>query len=206
MDINVRSRYARNRLIIVLLIVGFIVIGWFLVKPAWGDLNTTKENLVQAQIQLDAKKATSQNVVKLLSNFEAQRFRLEILDDALPNSPEIPQLLSGLEELVSASGMNISVLKITEERGDAPAQVFNPAASGQPPVEQNLITRPELGEIKIELAVTGTPENFYLLLSLLERNLRLLDINIISLSSEAGGAQGEAIYDLVISTFYKIRN
>jgi len=206
MVLNVRSGYARNRLIIVLLIVGFIVIGWFLVKPAWGDLNVTKENLVQAQIQLDEKEATFQNVAKLLSNFEAQRSRLEILDDALPDSPEVPQLLSGMEELVSASGMSLSALTITEEREDAPAQVFNPVTSGQPQVQQNLITQPELVEIKIDLAVTGTPENFYLLLSLLERNLRLLDINIISLGSEAGGAPGEAIYDLVISTFYKTRN
>lgn len=197
MDSNFRLAHSRNQLIIVLLIIGFIVFGWFAVKPLWGDLQTANASLGQTQALLDEQNATKQSVTKLISNFSAQRARLSALDSALPDSPEVPQLLSGLEELAFNSGMIISSLQITEELPDKKVVAQDP--SNTILEEKSSIEQPELVTIKIDMSLNGTPENFYTLLSLLENNLRLLDVIVINLDS----SPDQSLFDLVINTFYK---
>ena len=181
----------------VLLIIGFIIFGWFLVKPTWADLKTANETLAQTQTRLDEQNAVKQSISKLISNFAAQRSKLSILDTALPDSPEVPQLLSGLEELAFTSGMIISSLQITEELPVEAVVAVDPANTVI--VEKSSIVKPELVTIKIDLSLTGTTDSFYYLLSLLEHNLRLFDISAINFESNPD----QSSFDLVIDTFYK---
>ena len=197
MDTNLRLAHSRNQLVIVLLIIGFIIFGWFLVKPTWADLKTANETLAQTQTRLDEQNAVKQSITKLISNFAAQRSKLSILDTALPDSPEVPQLLSGLEELAFTSGMIISSLQITEELPVEAVAAVDPANTEI--VEKSSIVKPELVTIKIDLSLTGTTDSFYYLLSLLEHNLRLFDISAINFESNPD----QSSFDLVIDTFYK---
>ncbi|OGE80380.1 MAG: hypothetical protein A2826_02905 [Candidatus Doudnabacteria bacterium RIFCSPHIGHO2_01_FULL_43_23] len=197
METNFRSAHSRNQLVTVLLIIGFIIFGWFLVKPTWADLKTANETLAQTQTRLDEQNAVKQSITKLISNFAAQRSKLSILDTALPDSPEVPQLLSGLEELAFTSGMIISSLQITEELPVEAVVAVDPANTVI--VEKSSIVKPELVTIKIDLSLTGTTDSFYYLLSLLEHNLRLFDISAINFESNPD----QSSFDLVIDTFYK---
>ena len=197
MNTDIRSAYHRDQLVIVLLVIGFVVFGWFLVKPTWGGLKAVKENLAETQTRLDEQKAVSQSIVKLLSNFDAQKSRLTVLDSALPDSPEVPQLLAGIEELAFISGMRIASLQITETLPAKQAVAADPANSV--PVEKNLIKPPELVNLKIDLSLTGSPENFYNFISVLELNLRLLDVTAVNIDSATEGS----LFDLSIDTFYR---
>lgn len=210
MSLSTRNAAASKGLIVLLLVIILGAIGWFLAWPEYGNLKTAKSDLVTAQTQKQEKSTLLSDLQGLIDSHKQKQKDLDVLKDALPSAPKIPQLLATLENLALTNMMDIESIRITEDKTAAAttAPVTAPATSYKPTTEDQTAgspagtaapggvsaaatirqVKPELVPLKIEFSVFGEFAAFMSLLDSLEKNIRLFDINLLSTGSDTSAA------------------
>lgn len=202
MTVSQRDRAARNGLFSFLIFVGIVLLLWLVVWPAYQEIGKTQAEIRAAEQQRDDRAKAVKDINALLAAYSDKKSQLTPLDQALPASPAIPQLLADIETIARQSAMKIDSLKLT----DAPstAETRQAGAKTKPSAEQFFKT-PELVRLKIDLRVTGSFEHALLLLDVLERNARLFDIQSLGIESGSPSqspATGEGKFSFLITTYY----
>lgn len=114
-------------------------------------------------------------------NQEMDRRRNEVakLDELLPRKKGTAEILVNLESIVSASGMLLSELNLSEVSG--------------------------LGEVKKingSMKLAGSFASFMNFLDLLEKNLRLIEISTIDAAAQSAGGAKTINYDIRFEASY----
>lgn len=200
MTSSYREDASRKGLIILILCIGIIAIAWFLTVPKYNKWRELKQQLTLAKISFASKQKIVEARKRLVLNYQARKSELAVLEETLPNAPKVPQLLSNVESLVIASGMRLNNISVTDPTLIDTAAV--PVAVAV--VAEGSIARPQLVQLKIELSVEGDVGNFRNLLRLIENNIRLFDVNSLSIASNnEQGPPGQSVYNLVLGTHYQ---
>lgn len=188
-------------IIIPLLILGIGVFGYFLLLPKYQDIKVLRGVYVSKQATLEERRAEAGKAQSLVSDLADKKQDLGAIEEALPEAPGIPQLLSNLEFLSKQSGLSVKSIELT------PAQTLATAAAG---LGVELLARAEelshltdeLGVIKITLTVSGQYSNSRAFMKNVEQNLRIFDMDTLSF----GGIQektGSQDFTFVIFTYYQ---
>ena len=141
-----------------------------------------------------AKQEFAADVDALLANYNSAESNLNRLSDALPETPEKPQILSTVESLAIANGLVLSSVTLEQSANSAPQAVIDPTVN-QP------TTAPTQQEVRLSLSLAGTHDSVRSFLDALEKNLRLFDVQILTIS-EADVA-GQVDFQVSIETYYQ---
>lgn len=158
----------------ILLIVIFLVIGYFLVFPGYGRLSDIRAKIISQKQMLEDKTKAFRDTNKLLENYAAipDEDRAKI-NTMLPRTIDEPGIFTLFEFLAEKNKMAVLALDISEK--EAAADLKNLGLM-EDQVALNLAASP---------ASTDLYGDFKKFFSSLEANLRLMDIISVNYSPES---------------------
>lgn len=200
-----RRNFTFNQLasgILIPLLVVVIGVGAYLILlPRYRALRDSQAVLAQQEQKVAATTASLDGMKRLIADFEAQKTELQRVDLALPESPEIPELLANLDFLASQSGVVLSSVQIVPAPTLASASAGQ-AAGGLRRVEQLRGKTKDLDILEVSLTAAGNYPNLKAFLLNLEQNLRLMDVQelVVAEPDEETGLQE---YGIKLHTYYQ---
>ncbi len=165
-----------------ILTAGSILIFFILVLPSFDQTRILRNEIEERNNILAEAEEITNRVREINNEIDLRRSDIERLDNLLPEQKELPELLSNLESIVSASGMALSELNLSE-----------------------LTAEGEFRKIGGSARLNGSFTSFTNFLDLLERNLRLIDVTAISATLQAAEGSGRISYDVRFETSYLSR-
>jgi len=184
--------------------VGVLAIGllaYFLLLPEYKDLAVHRKDLDAKIASVEARKLDLQNIQGLIKELKDKKEKLAPIDESLPTAPQIPELLANMDELTKRSGVLITSMQVV------PAPTAATVVSGLEVTRikrtQEILSQTEgMTVIQIDMGLKGKYPNMLALLKNLEQNLRLLDVQAITLDQvdEESGTQDFA---LQIQTYFQ---
>jgi hypothetical protein len=179
---------------ILIFIIGYLVF----LGPKIGEVRRVLEKDLTREIEREQK--LLKNLEQLVS-IEEEIKKISLADinkihEMLPDGPDLPNLIATVEGLAKASGSFVEGFDLAE---------IQPTAGGMVQVQQteeSIDFLPEgIRHIDVNLRVESNQyPNVKLLLSNMEKSLRLLDITGISYDPKAQG------YTVTFRTYYKFQN
>ncbi|HPH52423.1 MAG TPA: type 4a pilus biogenesis protein PilO [Candidatus Portnoybacteria bacterium] len=175
-----------KNIIIAILGLGFIGIVIFLDIPAVQNILVIKKDIKTQQDLFDKKNEFVQTVEKLAEKYAGNENVFNQLNFILPDNQDEPNLIIQLEAIAHGSGIILNNIAITEgvkEEGKMS----------------------DYGIMNIGLKLNGNYESFKGFLSIVESNLRLIDINSIDFDARAK-EEIDANFDfnVILKTYYQI--
>ncbi|MBW4054427.1 MAG: type 4a pilus biogenesis protein PilO [Proteobacteria bacterium] len=79
---------------------------WFLFLPKYNELNETKAQLVSLETEINEKTRVANNLPKLKAEYDQLNQQLVLALAELPNSKEIPSLLTSITTLGKSTGLD----------------------------------------------------------------------------------------------------
>jgi Tfp pilus assembly protein PilO len=166
-----------------ILIIGCFAVAYFFMTPQWTRYS-------QAQATLKAKQAESMQLNQALNSLQAfvatfndHQKDLAKVNLALPaGSSDLPNMLTSLSTLAQASGLTLSNFTLEQGTGSekpAPANTIQTA--------------------RINMTATGSFESFKDFMVRLETDLRITDVDHVTIKAENSQIQ----YDITLRTYYQ---
>ncbi|MEK7579583.1 MAG: type 4a pilus biogenesis protein PilO [Patescibacteria group bacterium] len=138
-----------------------ILIFFFLVMPSFDKTLMIRASMKDREDILREAEQISKKIVDLDREIESRRQEVEKLDRLLPAEKEIPELLSSIESIVSASGMILSEMNLSEVPGQS-----------------------EIRKINGNMKLNGSYASFINFLDLFEKNLRLTEVATLDVAAQ----------------------
>jgi hypothetical protein len=184
--------------ILILVLAGSV---YFLVLPRYAALRNLRNVLESKREAAAIRAAQFKDIQSLVQDFQKKKDDLKVVDEALPPAPRIPELLANLEYLAKQSGMSVDNIQITTAQtlgtlgmGKAVGQVKR--------AEKLLSATQGLGIMQVDVNVVGLYESLKSFLLNLEQNLRLFDVQALSVS-EASAKEQTRQFSFRLQTYYQ---
>lgn len=169
----------RNKFLPSITAAGSILIFFLLVLPAFDQTRMLRGSIKERENILREAQEFSNQVNNLNREIEARKSDITRLDRLLPLEKELPEFLSNIESIVSASGMTLSEMNLSEVPGQGKIRKIN-------------------GTLKLN----GNYPSFVSLLELLEKNLRLIEVGTLNAASQITEGAKTLNYDLSFEINY----
>lgn len=153
--------------------VASILIFFLLVLPAFDQTRMLRGSIGERVDIINEVQEASNRISSLNREIESRRQEIDKLDQLLPKDKKVPELLSNMESIVSASGMTLSEMNLSDVAGAGNARKVNAT-----------------------LKLNGSFTSFINFLDLLERNLRLIDVSTLDVAAQLTEGTKEINYDV----------
>lgn len=141
--------------------VASILIVFLLVLPTFDQTRMLRGSIKERVDIINEVQEISNRISILNQGIESRRQEIDKLDQLLPKDKKVPELLSNMESIVSASGMVLTEMNLSDV-----AQVDN------------------VRKVNTTLKLNGSFTAFINFLDLLERNLRLIDVSTLDVAAQ----------------------
>lgn len=141
--------------------VASILIVFLLVLPTFDQTRMLRGSIKERVDIINEVQEISNRISILNQGIESRRQEIDKLDQLLPKDKKVPELLSNMESIVSASGMVLTEMNLSDV-----AQVDN------------------VRKVNTTLKLNGSFTSFINFLDLLERNLRLIDVSTLDVAAQ----------------------
>ncbi|MBX4205142.1 MAG: type 4a pilus biogenesis protein PilO [Candidatus Doudnabacteria bacterium] len=176
--------FSTKSIVAAVLILSSFALGYFAVWPKWNDYSAAKLQLDAALDQEKSLQVARDQMNAFLTEYRTHTEEAKRLNQSLPlSSSEMHNVLNNLDTLTRSSGLTLGVLSFV----DAPQA----DDLGAPPHS----IRP----VQISLNGSGSYAAIKNFLISLESNLRLIDINSITLNE----AENSMIFTMTFTTYYQ---
>lgn len=187
MDLNTRSveNFAQRQQITgplgqsVLLVVVIVLIGWFLVKPAYSAYQERHTSLQTAKQQLSDVEKDKADLDRLVSQLHNSEQDVKITDEALPLNGRISKLDVLINSLATTAGMQVTQI-------DVPDSADTIAAGNTDEVKDPFGQTRSLQTTKANVFVSGNIDQFRNFLQLLETSGRIIDVSGMNITTGEG--------------------
>ncbi len=188
-------------LALVFLVAAFI--GFFdFIQPAYGNIGNLRGEASAEQQLLTTLTATVQQAQALLSSYGSQSSSTAGIGMVLPAGTDVAGALAQVNGIATADNLTITSIAVS-----TPVLQTQPATS----VSSTLATAKPAGEFSLKIAATGSYESFKSFLSDIETNIRLFDVESVSLqpvaAAAASGKRSVSVdyftYNIVAQTYYQ---
>ncbi len=182
------------KLFIVFLIIILISAWYFFIAPTFKKIDNLKTEIQSLEKQLSLNKAEIEKMKaqkKALQQLVEEKKQLDI---ALPREPKIEELMVEYDALITQkAGMGLAKISFTPLRVRL-VQSKNKKAA----------LRAAVKTVAIKMNIKGSYDAFKRFLTLLEKDLRLTDIQKINFNAKTKKEEGVSIYNFSISalTYY----
>lgn len=186
----------RSGAIALILLILAAVATWLLAWPQYREYQQSKTNLAIAELERDKRVNTIHDIDSLINSYNSQMARLSVMDEALPGSPNVPQLLADLETIALSTGMQMQELEIDQSTN----QEQLTSAAQEQLASTGALSGPSIEQVRLHLSVKGSHVSFPQFLAAMEDNLRLFDIKIINAGEES---EEGVTFDMAVSAYYQ---
>lgn len=156
-----------------------ILIFFLLVLPSYDQTRALKSSIKEREDILSEAQEISGQIAGLNREIETRRQDIDKLNRLLPGEKEVPELLSGLESVVSASGMTLTEMNLSDVAGPD-----------------------EVKKISANLKLSGGFTSFINFLDLLEKNLRLIEVSAFDVAAQLIEGSKNINYDVRFEVNY----
>ena len=163
----------RDKFLPSIIAAGSILIFFLLVLPAFDQTRMLRGSIKEREDILREAEEMSNQVKNLNREIEARKSDIDKLDRLFPREKELPEFLSNIESIISASGMILSEMNLSEVPGQG-----------------------KIRKISGTLKLNGSYPSFVNLLDLLEKNLRLIEVGTVDAASQLAEGAKTLNYDL----------
>lgn len=183
-------------IILIILILAFVAIVIFLDVPGvQGVLQTRKDIETQKQILLDDQDFLA-TVKELTRAYENNKENIDKIDLILPTKEDIPNLMVQVESLVFEQGLILDKLEVNAPtEGTETINAEDVRVKGETSVAK-------YETLTIVLGFTGDYSALKNFLKATEENMRLIDIDSVSVFPESE-SMGIFKFDLTLKTYYQ---
>ncbi len=173
-------------LISLTLFIGAIIIFSSLLIPVYREIQELRGEKISLENLLKAEEQSVVTASRLLAESRDFASLKDSLSLVLPLDENIPGLINQLQGIAKISGVAIESLALEQ-------------LPLKPAVKESV---EPLGTIRVSLRLRGSYESVKLYLQFLETNIRIIDVNSLSV---IGGAAKEPVlnYSLVVDTYYQ---
>lgn len=174
----------RNKqLIIVVITIVVAVAGFYFGNMQYQSAMEAKKDLNNAQADLENKQSELSDLKTLNEKLTNMRVEIDDVKKVVPQGPDIPELLVNLEAIASRSLMTFNSVTVSE------------AGRSTSAAEGTAVSPTGVQNLSISVSVTGEYNNLKVYLDSLEKNIRLLDVQSVSMGSEGS-------YNLTMNAYY----
>jgi len=171
-------------------------IGMFLIKPIMNDIGEFQDDIASFKMMettINAKKSILESQQKILKDANTDK-----IQEIFPEDPGVPDLLVQVQNIAYKSGVSLQNISFV---------VADSFAKGSLLTAKDSTLRGEaisgLPTVEISASVIGVYSSIKLFLTLIENNVRIMDISNINLSIPQTDNAIEITADLSIVTYFK---
>ena len=177
-------------------IVGAMMLYFNFIRPAYGDSQEIKSRQLGQRLFLTEQQDTIRKVQALISEYQTQLLAQEAVSLALPTKEDVGGGLAQLYGIARNSGLNMQSVSISVA-GIGGAQTTGAAPS--------FALQKPLGTIVFRARLVGGYEDLKRFLGFLETNIRIFDLDTLSLRplGVGDGAAGSFTYEISVATYYQ---
>jgi Tfp pilus assembly protein PilO len=146
-----------------------ILVGIFFINPAFDNIQKIRVKHAEAENNYKTEKALSENIKKISNQSANLQNEIARLSIALPTTYDTQSLIVQIDNIARNSNV-----KLTSVAPQAEAEILETL---EPKTSPNAYQ-----ELNVALNLTGTYPQFKLFLNELEKNLRIIDIDSVSIS------------------------
>lgn len=169
---------------IVLLFSALALVLWVLL-PMYNDITIATEVKKQNENNLSDRLKLSANLNRLINQYNEKLTEVESFSKVIPEGQGIPELLVGLEDIASGSGLAFSGVSFRTKD----------------------LKVPGFKTLVMEIKVKGSYPNFKNYLENLEKSLRIFDVISVSFTGVGPGQSSINInnleFNLLVNTYYQ---
>jgi hypothetical protein len=188
--INVSSKYNTMIIAITVGVLAVILIGGFLIRPAWSDLQTLGTEIPKEQQARDLKKQDYENLKKAETFFKDNPQTVEQVNTTVPISPEVPSILVMLESLAKQNGVFLT--SFSPQQLGAPGS--QGASSSGDKSSAGTANPPGTNSVEVTANFRGPYPSLLNFLYNLERSQRITDVKSITVTSTSGSLEGNITF------------
>ncbi len=161
-----------------------LAIGFWILWPLYGDIKANLDLKSQNQENLAQREKLTENLERLISQYNERAGDIASLDKAVPNGQNVPELLINLEAIASENGLIFSGVN------------FKPKD----------LKAKGIKTLVAEMKVKGSYPNFLNYLKAMEKSLRIFDVVSVSFAGVGPGQVGAKLdnleFNLIVNTYY----
>lgn len=177
----------RPSLIPFLVFLVSVTVGFIVVWPEWKTVNELKDEKILQEKSLEDLKDTIANINELSNKYDKSEEDINKLAIAIPSTPQIPELLIQVEELVKKNGLILGNIDFSVEGGGGEG-----------------LLQSDIGTIAINVSVEGTYAGLKNILNDIEKNIRLMDVVSVNFS-KTDKETGFSGYSISLNTYYLVK-
>lgn len=186
-----------KRAISIILSLAFFVMAIFIyasfVVPAYADANLLRGELSTKQSALSEQRQIVEKIRELLARFESIPGLESTLSNVVPNDEAVSALFNEVYSIASRSGLRVDDFSSNTALALAPNRDSNSAALRN------------LGTMQVETTLIGSYESIRAFIEALERDVRIMDINEVSIESAADPGSNLFTVRLQLKAYYQTK-
>lgn len=193
-----------KNLIFLFLILGFVAIVIFLDIPAVQEVLNLKKTLSEQTKILGDRQEFLIKLEKLIKDYEDNKEDIEKISYVLPSGKEIPNLIIQFEALGAEGGMAIEQIAFSsvEDQATSKAKTVR-TETGEGGDQQAGESVKDYKTIAVNLKMSGDYYAFKNFLLAVEKNIRLMDIEIINFTSLSSEDSQLFNFEVTLKTYYQ---
>lgn len=187
--INERSKYNVIAAIIAGGLLATIILSFFLIRPAWGNLKKLGTEIPAEQVKRDKAQLDAQNLENARKFFNDKKDAVEAVNTAVPAQPAIPSILVVLEDLARQN--NVFLTSFAPQQLGAAAGAAGGAtgtAGDSAGAAGDSAGAANVNSVEITANYKGQYSSLINFFFSLERSLRLVDVKTLNVNSSQAGA------------------
>ncbi len=158
-----------------------VIIFWIFAMPVWDRTSLLNEAIAERENILSSRKEILKNIEELNRQYQERSSDVDRISSVVPNVKSAAELVSTIEAITQQTGMQL--IEIT---------------MGESSAEQQ-----ELQTVFLDLGLIGNYQSLTAFLELAEKNIRLIDVQEISVSqTSTPGAQVVLNFRIKANAYY----
>lgn len=141
-------------------VAGFLF--WMLDVGAYNNLSALRNGITERKQAIEDRQAAIKNRNDLQQNYDRQRSEIQKFTAMIPATKSVPELLSAIDDIARKSGLEVGEIGLNEKAGG----------------------KETLAPLTVTLKANGNYDALTNFLDGLERNLRLVDVDAVEVSSD----------------------
>lgn len=179
------SNFFKYLILPIILFFSALVLVFWVLLPLYNDIHSATLIKKQNENNLRDRLKLSANLNRLVNQYNERLAEVESFSKVIPEGQDIPELLVGLEDVASVSGLTFSSVSFKTKDLKAPG----------------------FKTLVMEFKVKGSYPNFKNYLENLEKSLRIFDVVSVSFTGVGPGQSSINInnleFNLLVNTYYQ---
>lgn len=183
------------------LIVAALMIYFQFIRPAYDESQEVKSRQLGQSLLLREQQAAIRKVQELISVYQTQGEVQRALSFSLPIEEDVAGALAQIYGIAKNVGLEFQSASVSSQGLQASASEFGLGTA------QSFSLQKPVGAISFALQMAGSYEEFKEFLGFLESNLRIFDVENVTISPGLAGAgqpAGRYGFSMIATTYYQV--